>query len=61
VLKRTPGFSTFASVCQVLNGDDIDPHEDIAPEKIPFLKVTSCDIERYFSAYKHILSEKDSQ
>jgi hypothetical protein len=37
VLKRNPGFSTFTSVCQVLNGDDVDPSEDIAPEKIPLL------------------------
>jgi hypothetical protein len=30
-----PGFSTFINVCQILNGDDVDPPEDIAPEKIP--------------------------
>jgi hypothetical protein len=56
VLKRNPGFSTFTSVCQALSGDDVDP-----PEKIPFLKyapVTSCDVERCFSARKHILSDK---
>jgi hypothetical protein len=42
-------------------GDDADPPEGIAPEKTPLLKyapVTSCDVERYFSAYKHILSDK---
>jgi hypothetical protein len=47
VLKRNPGFSTFTSVCQVLNGDDVDHPEDIAPENIPLLKyapVTSCDL-----------------
>jgi hypothetical protein len=56
-LKRNPGFSTFPSVCQVLNGDDVVPPEDIAPEKIPLLKyapVTTCDVERSFPAYKHI-------
>jgi hypothetical protein len=61
VLKRNPGFSTFSSVCQVLNGEDLDSHEDIAPEKISLLKyapVTSCDVERSFSAYKHILSDR---
>jgi hypothetical protein len=48
VLKRNPGFSTFTSVCQVLNGDDVDPPEDTSPENIPLLKytpVTSCDAE----------------
>jgi hypothetical protein len=61
VLKRNPGFSTFTSVCQVLNGDDVFPPEDIAPEKIPLLKyapVTACDVERSFSAYEHILLDK---
>jgi hypothetical protein len=28
VSKRKPGFSTFTSVCQVHNGDDVDPPED---------------------------------
>jgi hypothetical protein len=41
--------------------NDVKPPEDIASEKIPFLKyapVTSCDAERSFSAYKHIPSGK---
>jgi hypothetical protein len=61
VLKRNVGFSTFTSVCQVLNGDIVDPSEDIAAEKILLLKyapVTSCDGESSFPAYKHILSDK---
>jgi hypothetical protein len=61
VLKINPGFSAFTCVSQILNGDDVDPPEDNAPEKIPFLKyapVTSCDVERAFSAYKNILSNK---
>jgi hypothetical protein len=61
VLKINPVFSIFTSVCKVINGDDVDPPEDIAPEKIPLLKyspVTSCDAERSFSAHKHILSDK---
>jgi hypothetical protein len=61
VLKRNPGFSTFTSVCQVLNGDDVDPTEDTFPEKVPLLKyapVTSFDVERSFTAYKHFLSDK---
>jgi hypothetical protein len=61
VLKRNSVFSTFTNVCKVLNGDDVDPPEDTASEKIPLLKylpVTSCDVERSFLAYKHILSDK---
>jgi hypothetical protein len=60
-VKSNTGFSTITSVCQVLNGDDVDPAEDIAPEEIPFLKyspMTSCAVERSFSAHKQILSDK---
>jgi hypothetical protein len=48
MLKINPGFTKNTSVCQVRNGDDVDPPERIAPEEIPFLKyaaVTSCDVE----------------
>jgi hypothetical protein len=52
LLKRNTGFSTFTSVCQVLNGDDIDPPlKTFAPEKISMLKyapVTSCDAKKRF-------------
>jgi hypothetical protein len=54
VLKRNP-------VCQVPNGDDVDPPEGISPEKIPLLKytlVTTCDVEQSFLAYRHLLSDK---
>jgi hypothetical protein len=51
VLKENPRFSTFASVCQVLNGDDVDPFEDIALVNISTLRyipVISYDVERSF-------------
>jgi hypothetical protein len=54
-LRRNPGFSTFSSVCQVLNGDNVNPPEGIAPEKIPLLKyapVPSCDVESSFYQIK---------
>jgi hypothetical protein len=38
VLKRNLGFLTNTSVCQVLNDDNVDLPEDIAPEKILLLK-----------------------
>jgi hypothetical protein len=28
VLKRNPGFFTFISVCQALNGDEVESPED---------------------------------
>jgi hypothetical protein len=37
VLQKKPVFLTFTSFCQVLNGDYVDPLDDIAPEKIPLL------------------------
>jgi hypothetical protein len=59
-LKETLDFR-YLPVCQVLKRENVDSPENIAPEKIPFLKyapVTSRDAERAFSAYKHILSDK---
>jgi hypothetical protein len=32
VIKRNHGFSTFTTVYQVLNGDDVEHPEDIASE-----------------------------
>jgi hypothetical protein len=62
VLRINLGFLTLTSVCQVINGDYVDYlEEDIAPEKILKLKcapLISCDVERFFSSYKHILSDK---
>jgi hypothetical protein len=64
VLVRNLGFSTFTSVCEILDGDDVYPLDDIAPEKISLLiyaPVISCDVERSLSAYKHILSDQSNQ
>jgi hypothetical protein len=61
VLRINFGFLTLTSVCQVINGDYVHCLEDIAPEKILKLKyapLISCDVERSFSSYKHILSDK---
>jgi hypothetical protein len=55
VLKRNPGYSTFIAVRKILNGEDTDPPGDISPGKFHLLKftlVTSCDVERSFSAYE---------
>jgi hypothetical protein len=60
VLKRNPGYSTFMAVRKILD-EDTDPPEDISPGKFHLLKfvpVTSCDVERSFSAYKRISSDR---
>jgi hypothetical protein len=64
VLRRNYGFSVFINVNQVLNGDDIDPPEDIAPEKIPLLKyapMTSFDVERSFQPTNTLSQVKDNE
>jgi hypothetical protein len=38
VLQRNTCILTFTSVCKVLIGDNVDPLDDTAPEKIPLLK-----------------------
>jgi hypothetical protein len=61
VLKRNLGYSTFMAVLKILDREDTDPLEDISPGKFHLLKsapVTSCDVERSFSAYKRILSDR---
>jgi hypothetical protein len=49
------------AVLKILDGEDTDPPEDIPPGKfnlIKFALVTSCDVERSFSAYNRILSDR---
>jgi hypothetical protein len=54
-VEKNPQIFDIYQYLSVLNGDDIDPPEDIAPEKF---SVKSGDLERASSAYKHILSDK---
>jgi hypothetical protein len=59
VLKRNVCYSTFMAIRKILDGEDTDPLEDISTGKFHLLKfapMTSCGIERYFSAHKRILS-----
>jgi hypothetical protein len=61
ILKRNPGYSTFMAVLKILDGVDTDLPEDISRGKFHLLKfalVTSCDVERSFSAYKRILCDR---
>jgi hypothetical protein len=43
-VKKNSGFSTFTIVCHILNGDDVDFPEDIAPENSSLLKIRTSDI-----------------
>jgi hypothetical protein len=48
------------AVLKILNGEDTDPPDNISPGKLNLLKfalMTSCDVERSFSAYKRTLSD----
>lgn len=61
VLERNPGYDSLLAVCEILSGKTRTPPEDISPNYIPLLKyapVTTCDVERSFSAYKNILSDR---
>jgi hypothetical protein len=45
------------AICKFLDGEDIDPPEEISPGKFHLLKfaaMTSCDVERSFSTHKRI-------
>lgn len=61
VLKRNPGYATFKTVCRILDGEETEVPENISPGKCHLLKyapVTSCDVERSFSTYKRILTDR---
>lgn len=62
VLARNPGYKTFVNVCKILGGEEVEnPPANISPGKYHLLKfapATSCDVERSFSAYKNILSDR---
>lgn len=60
VLRRNPGYNTMKKICGVLRGEDEKVNEmnpaDIASMK--YAPITSCDVERSFSNYKNILTDK---
>jgi hypothetical protein len=64
VLKINPGFYTLTVSVRYLMETMYIPLNIILLRKIHLLKyapVTSCDVESPFSAYKHILSDKNNQ
>jgi hypothetical protein len=49
------------AISKILDREDIDPPEDISRGKFHLLKfvpVIPCDVERSFSAFKRILSDR---
>lgn len=61
VLNRNPGYSTLHTIYRICNGETVESIENILPSTIPLYKyapVTTCDVERSFSIYKNILSDR---
>ncbi|XP_031358786.1 uncharacterized protein LOC116182392 [Photinus pyralis] len=60
VLEKNVGFKTLEQYSTILTGDG-ESNEDIKVEMIPKFKyapITSVDVERSFSIYKHILDSR---
>lgn len=61
ILQRNPDFNILCSVNKYLQGNSVELPEEIPPELVSAYKycpITSVDVERSFSAYKLILSDK---
>jgi hypothetical protein len=61
VLEKNPDFSILQSVAKISSGGNGELSRNITPETGVMLKyapVTSCDVERSFSAYKMVLSDR---
>ena len=61
VLRKNPGLKIQRSVGKVHESDLPDPPLEMSPRDISQLKycpMTSCNVERSFSSYKNILSDK---
>lgn len=60
ILSKNGGFVTLKSINNVINGN-FNEDINISPSLIPSFKnapITSCDVERTFSQYKHILTDR---
>lgn len=63
VFGRNPGFAVLSQISAIVEGSEIDPPADpaLTPADIAFFKnapVTNCDIERAFSRYGHMFSDR---
>jgi len=64
LLLKNKGFQSICDIAKILNGEEIERNESINKLSIQeiacfkFAPVTSCDVERIFSRYKSILTDK---
>nr|CAD2176151.1 unnamed protein product [Meloidogyne enterolobii] len=59
VLEKNPGIGKLIEIAKVLNGEESDV--ELPPsiiEAMKFAPLQSCDVERSFSVYKNILTDK---
>nr|CAD7579990.1 unnamed protein product [Timema californicum] len=60
-LRRDPGWKVVANIADILEGQTKSlPEVKLSPDEIACLKfgpMTSCEVERSFSQYGHILSD----
>lgn len=60
ILLKNPGYSELLKISKILSGNQNVMSSNIAISDVPFFKyapITSCDVERSFSAYKQILTD----
>jgi hypothetical protein len=60
IIEKNVGFQKLNEISEVINGNfstelDLEPH---FISKFKFAPITSCDVERVFSTYKYILSDR---
>jgi len=63
VLQNNKGFDIPCTISNILNGDDntIKKEENLTPDDLNCFKyapITSVDVERSFSKYKHFLTDR---
>ena len=61
VLKKNPGFDHIKSISKVLSGTSTTFPEGMSPTDVAMFKycpTASVDVERSFSSYKNILTDK---
>lgn len=65
-MARNVGYSSIVNISKILRGDrDESPSNEFVAKfsasqiaSFKYCPVTSCDVERVFSVYKHILSQR---
>lgn len=63
ILSKNEGFDTLSKISKILNGksESIELGEDLSANDMTFFKyapITSTDVERSFSRYKNVLTDK---